>query len=201
MRTCSSHNSSTTRTATATTKKTKRLLKKEVTFTSRRLKKNWFGHNGSVRREGGGSSGIAHSVLSREASAGPVYMLRQWLRRETSVWLTRTLSHCFLVLQPPPGSVAPDKLDPCLQPCICVAAFFERTFWLTKRCFSLAGGWSWHAHLPRISPGASVHPSCVSQETNVLNTVHLLMWRLSQPYAYTPRQFRPQTLAIQIHTL
>jgi len=25
---------------------------------------------------------------------------------------------------------------------ICVAAFFERTFWLTKRRFSLAGGWS-----------------------------------------------------------
>jgi len=35
----SSHNSSTICTATATTKKTRRLLKKEVTFTSRRLQK------------------------------------------------------------------------------------------------------------------------------------------------------------------
>jgi len=52
------------------------------------LTKTWFGHNGSVRRERGGSSGIARSVLSREASAVSVYMLRQWLRRETSVWLT-----------------------------------------------------------------------------------------------------------------
>ena len=33
----SSHNSSTTRMATAATKKTRRLLKKEVIFTSRRL--------------------------------------------------------------------------------------------------------------------------------------------------------------------
>ena len=35
----SSHNSITTRMATATTKKTRRLLKKEVMFTSRRLQK------------------------------------------------------------------------------------------------------------------------------------------------------------------
>jgi len=53
--------------ATATTKKTRHLLKKEVMFTSRRLQlKTWFGCNGSVRREGDGSSGIARSVLSRE---------------------------------------------------------------------------------------------------------------------------------------
>ena len=54
---------------------------------------------------------------------------------------------------------------------ICGAAFFERTFWLTKRRFSLAEGWSWHARLPRSRPQ---HPSCGSQETNVLNTAHLL---------------------------
>ena len=80
-----------------------------------------------------------------------------------------------------------------------VVAFFKRTFWLTKRRFSLAGGWSGHARLPRISPAASVHPSCVSQETNVLNTAHLLMWHHLQSYTYMLQQFRRQTLAIQIH--
>ena len=109
---CSNHTSSTTSMATATTKKTRHLLKKEVMFTSRRLQlKTWFGRNGSVRREGDGSSGIARSVLSREVSAVLVYMLRRWLRWKTSVWLTRTLSYCLLVLQPPPGSLAPDKLE------------------------------------------------------------------------------------------
>ena len=34
------------------------------------------------------------------------------------------------------------------------------------------------------------------QETKVLNTAHLLMWRHAQPYM--PRQFTRQTLAIQI---
>ena len=63
---------------------------------------------------------------------------------------------------------------------ICGAAFFERTFWLTKRRFSLVRGWSWHARLPRSRPQ---HPSCGSQEKNVLNTAHLLMWswRHAQP--------------------
>ena len=79
----SGHNSSTTSMATATTKKTRRLLKKEVLFTSRRLQKldldvmEAFVVNGS--------SGIARSVLSREVSAVSVYMLRRGLRRKTSV--------------------------------------------------------------------------------------------------------------------
>jgi len=55
---------------------------------------------------------------------------------------------------------------------ICGAAFFEKTFWLTKQHFSLVGGWFWHARLPRSRPQ---HPSSGSKETNVLNTVHLLM--------------------------
>ena len=76
---------------------------------------------------------------------------------------------------------------------ICGSAFCERMFWLTKRHFSLVGGWSWHARLPRSRPQ---HPLCDSQETNDLNTAHLLMWRHAQPC--TPRQFRPQTLATQI---
>ena len=127
---CSSHNSSTTRMATATTKKTRHLLKKEIMFTLHRLqKKPWFGRNGSVRREGGGSSGIACSVLSREVSAVSVYMLRQGLRRKTSVWLTRTLSYCLLVLQPPPGSVTPNKLDPCLQPSVVLPSSKEHSGW------------------------------------------------------------------------
>ena len=50
--------------------------------------------------------------------------------------------------------------------------------WLTKQCFSLVEGWSWHARLPRILPAASVHLSCVLQETNVLKTAHLLIERL-----------------------
>jgi len=41
-----------------------------------------------------------------------------------------------------------------------------------ERCFSLVGGWSWHARLPRSRPQ---HPLCGSQEANVLNTAHLLM--------------------------
>jgi len=45
---------------------------------------------------------------------------------------------------------------------ICGAAFFEGTFWLTKRHFSLVGGWSWHACLPRSRPQ---HPSYGLQQT------------------------------------
>ena len=147
------------------------------------LTKTWFGRNGSVRREGDGSSGIVRSVLSREVSAVSVYMLRRGLKWKTSVWLTRTLSYCLLVLQPPPGSVTSSRQAwsvPCLQPSV-VLPSSKRTFWLTKKRFSLVGGWSWHACLPRSRPQ---HPPSGSKETNVLNTAHLLMWRHTQPYMY-----------------
>ena len=109
-------------------------------------------------------------------------MLRRGLRWKTSVGLTRTLSYCLLVLQPP-GSVASSQQAwsvPCLQPSVVLPSSKERSGWPSS-ALALVGGWSWHARLPRSRPQ---HPLSGSQETNVLNTAHLLMWRHTQPYMY-----------------
>ena len=78
----SSHNSSITSMATATTKKTRRLLKKEVMFTSRCLQKlDLDVMEAFVVKE----MDAVRSALSREVSAVSVYMLRQGLRQKTFV--------------------------------------------------------------------------------------------------------------------
>ena len=95
------------------------------------------------------------------------------------VWLTRTLSCCLLVLQPPPGPVAlpfraPNKLEvshACSHLWCCL-------LWknvLAYQAVLLPCGRS----LPRISPAASI---MWLTKTNVLFTAHLLMWHHAQPY-------------------
>ena len=72
--------------ATATTKKTRRLLKKEVMFTSRHLQKlDLDVMEAFVVKEMEAVESHLASVLSREVSAVSVYMLRWGLRRKTSV--------------------------------------------------------------------------------------------------------------------
>ena len=77
---------------------------------------------------------------------------------------------------------------------ICGAAF-EITFWLTKRRFSLVGGWSWRSCLPRSRPQ---HASIVWLARNKCFKYCAPTYVTSCAALYAAA-IRPQTLAIQIH--
>ena len=125
--------------------------------------------------EGGGSSGIARSVLSRGASNMSVYMLRQLLRRETFVWLTRTLSCCFLVYTAASSGVCSSRQARsvlCFQPSV-VLLYLKEHSGLPSGALALREN---GLGMLACQESHLLHPSCVLGETNILNTAHLLMW-------------------------